>query len=183
MGKRVEPGLAMTCTPADRSGHLLGKLWAAILFLFEELVPVVTLAITVLAIMIQVFYRYVLDTPLEWPFELSIYAFVWTLYLGAARATRTQEHIKLDIVYNSMPMKVRKFFDILFNAIVTVIFLVALKPIWDYLLFSYRIRTVALKLPWTVIFGVFPVFMALVIIHNIGHIVRDVRILLERDKA
>lgn len=173
----------MTCPTLGGLHRLLGKSWGALVFFLEELVPVVTLAITVLTIMIQVIYRYVLDTPLEWPFELSIYAFVWTLYLGAAHATRTQEHIKLDIVYNAMPVKVRKFFDVFFNTIVTVIFLAALRPVWNYILFSYRIKTVALKLPWTYVFGVFPVFLVLVVIHNIGHIIRDVRITLGRDNA
>ncbi|MCR4402993.1 MAG: TRAP transporter small permease [Firmicutes bacterium] len=181
MEKRVESGLPPAASPAREPLRVLTKLWGAALFLLEELIPAVTLAVTVLAIMVQVFYRYVLDTPLEWPFELSIYAFVWTLYLGAARATRTREHIKLDIVYNAMPAKARKFLDVFFNAIVVVIFIAALGPIWEYLLFSYRIKTVALRLPWTTVFGVFPVFMILVIVHSIGHIVRDARTLLGRD--
>lgn len=159
----------------------LQLIWNGLLYFLEDIVPVLSLVIVVFSLIVQIFYRYVLGTPLTWPFELSIYAYIWTLYLGAAHAVHTQDHVRLDIIYNQMPLKLQKLCDIGFNTVITVLFLLILRPAWDYLLFSYRIKTVGLKLPWTYVFGVFPLFLALVVVHNIGHIVRDTKIVLGRD--
>lgn len=138
------------------------------------------LVITVAAVLVQVFYRYVLDHPLTWPFEVSIYGYVWTLYLGAAYATRRREHIRLDVVYTALPERARRVVDIVFNLVTSAVFLWALKPVWEYLLFSYRIRTVGLRLPWTYVLAVFPIFLVLVALHSLGRVVEDVRALAER---
>lgn len=140
-----------------------------------------TLLITVLAILIQVFFRYVLNISLEWPFELSIYGFIWSLYLGAAYARREGKHVKLDIVYEKLPVKVQAVFNIFFNLITIVIFSLIIYPISDYLIFSYRIKTVALKLPWTYVFGVFPIFLVLIIIHNLEYIIQDIKFLFKKN--
>ncbi|MTI61480.1 MAG: TRAP transporter small permease [Firmicutes bacterium] len=160
---------------------MLKKLYTYFLYLVEELIPMITLAVTVISLILQVFFRYILNISLEWPFELSIYAFVWTLYLGAAYARREGKHVKLDIVYEKMPEKLRAVFNIIFNIITILIFSRILYPIWDYLLFSYRIKTVALKLPWTYVFAVFPVFLVLTIIHNIEYIIKDIKLLFQKE--
>jgi TRAP-type C4-dicarboxylate transport system permease small subunit len=157
------------------------KIYHKLLYFLEEVIPMCTLLITVLAILIQVFFRYVLNISLEWPFELSIYGFIWSLYLGAAYARREGKHVKLDIVYEKLPVKVQAIFNIFFNLITIVIFSLIIYPISDYLIFSYRIKTVALKLPWTYVFGVFPIFLVLIIIHNLEYIIQDIKFLFKKN--
>lgn len=171
----VQPPVIGRVVPAIL--RAVARFWHGVVFAVEEVLPSITLAITVVSILIQVFYRYVLDRPLAWPFEVSIYGYVWTLYLGAALAIRKGEHIRFDIVYRSLPEQVRRCLDITFNLITSAVFVVALKPVWDYLLFSYRIRTVALKLPWTYVLLVFPVFLVLAIVHSLSRVREDARAL------
>lgn len=157
-------------------GWAAGWVWR----LLEEWLPMAMLVVTVAAVLVQVCYRYVLDSPLTWPFEVSIYGYVWTLYLGAAYATRRREHIRLDVVYAALPDRVRRVCDIVFNLVTSAVFLWALRPVWEYLMFSYRIRTVALKLPWTYVLAVFPVFLVLVTLHSLARVIEDVRALARR---
>lgn len=162
---------------------MLKKTYKFILYLLEEVIPMLALFVTVMSILIQVFFRYVLNISLTWPFELSIYGFIWTLYLGAAFARKKEKHVKLDLVYEKLPVKIRAIFDIIFNIITIIIFAMIIYPVSDYLLFSYRIKTVALKIPWTYVFGVFPIFLILIIVHNIEYIVKDIKILIEKEKG
>ncbi len=148
--------------------------------LLEEWLPMATLVVSVAAVLVQVFWRYVLDRPLTWPFEVSIYGYVWTLYLGAAYAARRREHIRLDVVYAALPDRVRRVCDIVFNLVTSAVFIWALKPVWEYLLFSYRIRTVGLKLPWTYVLAVFPAFLVLVTLHSLARVIEDVQALARR---
>jgi TRAP-type C4-dicarboxylate transport system permease small subunit len=157
--------------------ELLKKIYHFIIVFFEEILSTVALITCASAIVIQVFYRYFLNISLEWPFELSIYAYIWTLYLGAAWGIREGHHVKFNILYDKLPPKVQKMVNIIFNTITTVVFIIIFKPVWEYLLFNYRIKTVALKIPWTYVFMVFSIFLFLTIIHNIEHIICDIKFL------
>lgn len=155
--------------------ELLKKIYHSIIIFFEEILSTAALITCALAIVIQVFYRYFLNISLEWPFELSIYAYIWTLYLGAAWGIREGHHVKFDILYDKLPPKVQKMVNIIFNTITTTVFIIIFKPVWEYLLFNYRIKTVALKIPWTYVFMVFSIFLILTIIHNIERIICDIK--------
>jgi TRAP-type C4-dicarboxylate transport system permease small subunit len=157
--------------------ELLKKIYHFIIVFFEEILSTAALITCASAIVIQVFYRYFLNISLEWPFELSIYAYIWTLYLGAAWGIREGHHVKFNILYDKLPSKVQKMVNIIFNTITTAVFIIIFKPVWEYLLFNYRIKTVALKIPWTYVFMVFSIFLTLTIIHNIEHIICDIKFL------
>ncbi len=157
---------------------LFKKIYNLLIIFVEEIISMSALLICAAAICIQVFYRYFLNISLEWPFELSIYAYIWTLYLGAAWGVREGYHVKFNILYDKFSYKNQKIINIIFDVLTTVVFIFIFKPIWEYLLFIYRIKTAALKIPWTYVFIVFPLFLLLTIIHNIEHIVKDIIFLL-----
>lgn len=157
--------------------ELSKKIYHAIIIFLEEILSTTALIICVSAIIIQVFYRYFLNISLEWPFELSIYAYIWTLYLGAAWGIREGHHVKFNLLFDVLPTRIQKMINIIFNSITTTVFIIIFKPVWEYLLFNYRIKTVALKIPWTYVFGVFSIFLFLTIIHNIEYIIYDIKFL------
>lgn len=155
--------------------EFLKRAYCFVVRFLEEYLSMLALVICASAIVIQVFYRYVLNISLDWPFELSIHAYIWTLYLGAAWGVREGYHVRFNILYDKLPEKVQKIVDIVFNTTTTVVFMLILWPNWDYLLFCYRIKSVALKIPWTYVFMVFPIFIVLTILHNIRFIIQDIR--------
>lgn len=157
---------------------LFKKIYNLIIIFFEEILSASALLICAVTICIQVFYRYFLNISLEWPFELSIYAYIWTLYLGAAWGVREGHHVKFNIFYDKFSVKNQKIINIILDTITTIVFIVIFKPIWGYLLFIYRIKTAALKIPWTFVFMVFPIFLSLTIIHNVENIVKNLIFLL-----
>ena len=53
-------------------------------------------AVTALAILLQVFCRYVLSAPLPWPEELAVLTFGWMIFLGAALVQGSDSHIAID---------------------------------------------------------------------------------------
>ncbi|MDD3538944.1 MAG: TRAP transporter small permease subunit [Atribacterota bacterium] len=157
--------------------ELSKKIYHAIIIFLEEILSTTALIICVSAIIIQVFYRYFLNISLEWPFEVSIYAYIWTLYLGAAWGIREGHHVKFNLLFDVLPTRIQKMINIIFNSITTTVFIIIFKPVWGYLWFNYRIKTVALKIPWTYVFGVFSIFLFLTIIHNIEYIIYDIKFL------
>lgn len=124
---------------------------------------------------VQVFSRYILDLPMPKLFELSIYSFIWTIYLGAALAKRYNQHVRFDIFYRRLPVRGQLLIEIFFDALLAVVMLILLVPCVKYAAWNYRIKASALRIPWTYLLMCFPLFVGLTLIHSIRDIVYNVR--------
>ena len=142
--------------------------------LFEVYLAVVIFSALIVSIFLEVFLRYVVNSPSPELFEFSIYCFVWVIYLGGALATRYNQHIRFDLIYRSLPEKARRMLDIAFNLLTNGVLLVLLYPAIRYTIQVYPIKASALRVPWTFLLMVFPIFVTLVIIHNFTAIVKDI---------
>ena len=129
----------------------------------------------IISVVIEVFARYVLNKPLPKFFELSIYSFVWCIYLGASLAKRYNQHIRFDILYRKFPVKVRLLIDAFFDVLVCVVLLALFMPSIKYTIWNYKIKASALRIPWTYLLLCFPLFVCLILIHNFRDIVITIR--------
>jgi TRAP-type C4-dicarboxylate transport system permease small subunit len=66
---------------------------------------------------LQVFFRYVLNSPLFASEEIARLLGVWLTFLGSALAVRYREHISVDIVYLRVGEHSRKIFDLVSDII------------------------------------------------------------------
>ena len=141
----------------------------------EVHLPAFVFMLLVITVSVQVFSRYVLNRPLPKFFELSIYTFVWSIYLGAALAKRYGKHIRFDILYEKFSIKTKRVIDIFFDLLTNVVFLIVLVPSIRYTIWNYRVKASALRVPWTYLLLCFPIFVLLILIHNTTSIVRNIR--------
>jgi TRAP-type C4-dicarboxylate transport system permease small subunit len=141
---------------------------------FEVYLAVVIFSVLIVSIASEVFMRYVLNNPSPQLFELSIYCFVWVIYLGGALATRYNQHVRFDLIYRSLPEKVRRALEIFFVLLTNSVLLVLFFPAVRYTIEMYKIKASALRVPWTFLLIVFPIFLVLVLIHNFTDIVKNV---------
>ncbi|ALA53750.1 TRAP transporter small permease [Shouchella clausii] len=56
----------------------------------------------VVCIFLQLLSRYVPGITILWAAEIATYAFIWTVFLGAAVMVRHQEHFKIDYLYEKL---------------------------------------------------------------------------------
>ncbi len=141
----------------------------------EVHLPSFVFMLLLITVSVQVFSRYVLNRPLPKFFELSIYSFVWAIYLGAALAKRYNRHIRFDILYQKFSQKTKYVVDIFFDSLTNIVFLFVMIPSIRYTIWNYRVKASALRVPWTYLLLCFPVFVILIIIHNTTSIVRNIR--------
>lgn len=149
--------------------------------LLEIHLPTMIFFLLILSVAIEVFSRYVLNKPLPKFFELSIYSFVWLIYLGAALAKRFNQHIRFDIFYRRFSKRTRLLVDIFFDTLTNVVFLFLLIPSIEYTIWNYRIKASALRIPWTYLLMCFPIFVCLILIHNSRDIFLNIRQLLLKE--
>lgn len=134
--------------------------------IFEVYLPAIIFAALISFVATQVFARYVLNYPLPKLYELSIYSYVWVIYLGAALARRHRKHIRFDILYNAFSHRIRKYIDVFFDSMVNLIFIYILIPSIQYTIENYSVKASAVRVPLTYLQIVFILFLALIIAHN-----------------
>ena len=156
----------------------MGRIGKGIFDLLEVYLPTFIFFMLTMSVFVEVLFRYVFDHPIAELFELSIYSFVWAIYLGAALAKRYNQHIRFDLLYLKFPKKGRLLIDIFFDTLTNVVFLILLVPSSQYTLMNYNIKASALRVPWTYLLVCFPLFVALILIHNTMAIVTNLRELL-----
>jgi TRAP-type C4-dicarboxylate transport system permease small subunit len=57
----------------------------------------------VVIILAQIIFRYAFGSPLFWSEELAKFMFPWLIFSGAALASKTDSHIKIDYFVNKLP--------------------------------------------------------------------------------
>ena len=151
------------------------KSYAKIFDVVEVYIPTFIFLLLIITVTVQVFSRYVLDHPLPKFFELSIYSFVWIIYLGASLARRYNRHIRFDIIYRKLPRKAQILTDIAFTMLTNIVFLFILIPSIRYTIWNYRIKASALRIPWTYLLLCFPIFVVLILVHNTAYVYFNVK--------
>ncbi|MEW6227747.1 MAG: TRAP transporter small permease [Bacillota bacterium] len=132
-----------------------------------------SLAVFVILI-VQVFFRYVLDHPITWADELASYTFIWMVFIGAAYAQQADAHVKMDIVLNALPKRFKDVTRIAMDLLILA-FLVAVIPAGFNLAGLMKpIRTPGLRISWAVVLVSAPVGFILAGLHIGGDVVKGV---------
>ena len=65
------------------------------------------IAAIVLSILSQVYFRYILDSPLIWVLEASVNCFIWSTFLGVSYGLKLGRHITINTFVHRLPDKAR----------------------------------------------------------------------------
>ncbi|MRH41251.1 TRAP transporter small permease subunit [Aquibacillus halophilus] len=89
--------------------------------IYEKLSLFSLLGLTIV-VLLQIFFRNVLNYSFSWGGELAIYMNFWLVFLGAAVVFREHGHVKMDFLINKASAKLQKGVE-LFNYLVTLFFI------------------------------------------------------------
>lgn len=122
-------------------------------------------ATTSLAILLQVFCRYVLNAPLTWPEELAVLTFGWMIFLGAALVQGSDGHISIDTLRRRAGKRFGRALDLVRH---TAIGIAAVVLIWQGI--GLASRTIPLTYPAmgisrAFLYGAVPVCFALLLVN------------------
>ncbi len=168
------------------SGFLAMPLWfpavmkkaiVLVLDIIELYVPAVTFIVLFVVFVLQIFFRYVVNRPLTWAYELTVLCFIWTTLLGACYIRRKKKHICFEMFYENRSAFTQTLFRIIGNTIIAVICIAAFYPTAAYLHFKHVDKSPVLRIPFSI--GFFPVliFVTLIALHSLKDVVEDLRVL------
>lgn len=128
---------------------MIKRIWTAIYEDFEQYFCAYLMIIMVVTLGLQVFFRYVLDASLTWSEELSRFAFIWIIYLGASLAVKREQHVRVTAQYLVIPEKIRFFWWMLSDiawGIFNIIFAIQGILIVDH---AFQFREISPALGWS----------------------------------
>ncbi len=143
----------------------------------EQYFIVVLTAIMTVLLFLQVLFRFVLNLPLAWVEEISLYAMVWLCYFGSSLAIKKREHLKMEIITNFLNLKAKKVFDMIS---LLLFFLFATFVLYHVTLLTMDILnrgqvTAVLEIPKWIPYAGVPVAFFLMIIRMIQDFVKTIQ--------
>ena len=133
--------------------------WLRVLKEGADLIGVLLFTTAFLGFIVQIFFRYVVNRPILWTEEVTMIAFVWTVFWGAAFMVNIREHVSFDVVYEGMTPQVKRIMSIFSMVVLIGCFLLLIPATWDYLEFLLRKKSPVLRVPMTWIYGCYLLFV------------------------
>ena len=69
-------------------------------------------------VLLQVIMRYIFNSPLTWTEEFARYLFVYITFLGAALLIYERGHLYVEIIFNNLPIRIRKILQLILDVII-----------------------------------------------------------------
>ncbi|WP_054311638.1 TRAP transporter small permease subunit [Mesorhizobium sp. 1M-11] len=88
-------------------------------------------AVIVAIVAIAVVFRYVLNTPLIFSFDLATVLFVWLVFLGLAQAAHEGSHMAVDLFTALLPAPIAKALGIAVKLLMIAIMIFLIRHSWD----------------------------------------------------
>jgi TRAP-type C4-dicarboxylate transport system permease small subunit len=129
----------------------------------------------VLITIMQVFFRYVLGTPLGWTEELGRFALVYTVMFGAAAVSHDDSHIKLDVLDKYLNPRLARFQQLVVQVVSAAFLLILFLQGIDFVERSRRVVSPALKIRLSYVYMAIPLgafFMLLFSLRSIYALLR-----------
>jgi TRAP-type transport system small permease protein len=146
-----------------------------------EIVAIVVFCAMLFCMVVEVFFRYVLQFPLTWIEELSQFLLIWSIFWGAIPAHRRGLHPSVDFLVVALPDPLQRITRAVAQAAILLVLFVLLIYGVRMMESLRAVRSAALNLPWVYINAVVPLSAALMVPHQIRLMVEPLR--RERGKA
>lgn len=137
---------------------LLGPLqvWNDVVLRIGRAIGIVAIALMVVAILIQVFFRYVLNNALPWPDEAARFCMLWLTGLMAPTAYRRGGFVAIDMLVLAMPARVGALLSLILLVISGLVLVTAVQIGWNEVTgFGGRFATASLYIPTALDFSEF----------------------------
>jgi TRAP-type C4-dicarboxylate transport system permease small subunit len=128
------------------------------------------MATMLLAVLWQVFTRYLLNSPSSFTGELARFLLIWVGMLGAAYASGQQMHLAIDLLPSSLTGRKKRMLDIIIKSLILLFALVALViggTQLVYITWSLGQTSPTLQIPMAFVYLILPVSGLLIMYYKV----------------
>jgi len=129
-----------------------------------ENVAAAMLGVMFVAFIVQIVFRYLLNFPIGWTFELTMITWLWLVLWGAAFVVKESEEIRFDLIYGAAGLRTRRIMAIITGVALVALYGGSLPATIDYVSFMKVERTAYLKIRFDYLFSIYVFFAVAVIV-------------------
>ena len=129
-----------------------------------EAVSVALFAALFTGFLLQILFRYVLNAPLVWTLEFCLIAYLWMTFWNCGVLLRLDQHIGFTLIYDAVGAGARRVLSGIGLGILAATFAAALPGVIDWTLFMSIASTDVFGLRLDLVFSIFVLFMAAVLL-------------------
>ena len=126
-------------------------------------------------ILLQVFLRYALNSPLGWTDEACLIMMVWMIFLGSVTVAWKNEWIIIDAVLIYLPARIREHLTVISHFASISFFVILVKEGMNLTYAQVDMLTPALEISWAWAYAVIPLSSFLLCLQTVGKIIKSVR--------
>jgi TRAP-type C4-dicarboxylate transport system permease small subunit len=140
-----------------------------------EIVAVALLTAMFAAFLLQIFMRYVVNQPLGWTSEACVILYIWTVFWTSAFLLDESDHVSFSMLSDAVSPRARRVLTIIGHVILGLAFASALPAIVEYVSFMKIDSTPVPRIRFDIVYSIFPVFAAAVVIRSVLALYRAFR--------
>lgn len=137
------------------------------LALIEEAVAIALTALVLVLVLVQVFARYVLNSPLQWSQELARYSLIWATFVGAGLVMAKGQHIAVDVIDKWLPPSASRLLSVFVNVVTAATCLLFSGTGLVFLGKIASSRSTALNIPLGLVYAASLLGFALIAVHSV----------------
>lgn len=132
------------------------------------------LAINLTIVFLGVAFRYIINQPLGWVYEIAVFLMMWSAFLGSVSLVRDKGHVALDFIVNYLPTVLQKTVKLVLGVSVIIFLCVVINSSYEMITGLLKARSAYLRIPMIWVYISVPIGMFLIILQQIEIILADV---------
>ncbi|MCY4548976.1 MAG: TRAP transporter small permease [Defluviicoccus sp.] len=144
------------------------RILEAVSHLFARLTQWLTVAmaaVMVVCLLLQIFFRYALSSPLTWTEELAVLMFAWVIMLMGSLGVREDFHVRLTLLLDRLPESPRLWVERATLAAILVFGVLLAVAGYDYVEGTLGVVSAAIGFPIEALHLAAPVCGVLIVLH------------------
>src|SRR5690348_7172305 len=134
---------------------------------FADVVAVALMATMFASFLLQIFFRYVLNSPLGWTEEVTVLCWLWVVLWCASFVVSDAEEVRFDIVYAAVPARMRRAFTLIASLAFVVLLAWSLPATWKYVAFMKREHSAYLHMRFDMLYSIYLIFAVACIVRQL----------------
>jgi C4-dicarboxylate transporter, DctQ subunit len=150
--------MALIRAGAGTMAHLLKRLRTAAID-----IAALMLGALFIIFLLQIAARYVFSSPLLWTLEACLTLWLWVVFWGAAFVLQEKDHVRFDVLYSAVQVRLRRAFAFVSAVALAGGFLAALPATWSYITFYQIKKSTVIGIRLDIVFSIYGIFAIMMV--------------------
>jgi C4-dicarboxylate transporter, DctQ subunit len=144
---------------------------------FEKKLAMLLMLVMAIIVALAVFFRYVLNVPIFWAGEISVFLLIYITFIGGSLGIKYKKQASVTILIEHLPEKVKKAVSITGHIMMLLFMFIILFYSYTWI-FSPNValqKSSAILLPMWIPYAILPVGLTFTTIHLLNNLLKVIR--------